>query len=153
MDYDSYRLADGSPHYEDEAARHISKMGKRLEFLVELQMFDRSDAKTFLIPFTTVQRSCDTNGIHEAAAICLFQLFMKSPAGATLSARNCQTSSYRSCQERKLISYCQMVNNSLNTFSTAHIINEVDANIIKYKQLKEHSTSINHSHFGSGLTK
>lgn len=93
MAYGSCCLADQSQHYDDDLARHIAKMAKRLEVQLKLQMFDGSNPITILSFLLAFQMACDTNITHAGVSMWLFPSFVKKPACAALSARTCLTSS------------------------------------------------------------
>lgn len=73
---------------------------------------------------------------------------MERPAGATLSARTCLTSSRRSLSEGMLTSYCQVVKYLLNAYATDDIIAEVEADIISYNREGSATASITCSYRG-----
>lgn len=56
----SYRLADRSQHPDDDAARTISKMSKRLEVMLKSQMFYGANLITILSFLTAFQMACAT---------------------------------------------------------------------------------------------
>lgn len=115
MDYPSYFLADRCQHQDDDVAKHIAQLAKRLKVQLKSQMFDRFDLIPIFSFLLAFQMTRDTNDIHEGVVMWLFHIFMKEPAGAALSASTCLTSSRWSHQDGKLISYIQVRNYLLNT--------------------------------------
>lgn len=77
LDYSTYRLADQSPHCDDEIARKVSKLAKEVEFQLKSQKcegYNPISILSFLQPF---QMALDTIGIHESAAMWQFHFFIK----------------------------------------------------------------------------
>lgn len=144
MDYRSYRFTDRSPHYDDDVARHITKMASGLETEPRSQMFDVSVPITTLIFFHASQRRV-TGMAFMRVLQCDYSTFLKKPTGAICSALECYTSSHPSRQKEKLTCHCQAVNYVLNTYATDDIIAELYVKFISYKQPKDLS-AVDHSH-------
>lgn len=81
-------------------------------------MFTSSDLISMVNFLPVFQMSCDTNGTHKEAAMCLFHFFMKDPAAAALNAQAFLTSLSYVQQEGKQTSYCQVANYFLAPHTT-----------------------------------
>lgn len=75
------------------------------------------------------------NGIHEGAAMWVLFFFMMKPVAAALNAIvSLPSKSCRRQKEGNLTSYCEVVNNLLETYATDDVIVETEAEIMRYQQ-------------------
>lgn len=102
FDYHAYRLADQSPHYDDEFARKAVKMPKRLEVQLTYPNFGCSISILSFLP--SFQRGCYKNRILESAAMLQFHIFMDKLTSAALSADTSLIISSRWREEGKVTS-------------------------------------------------
>lgn len=90
-----------------------------------------------LLPFLqNFKTACNSNGIHEEAAIKLFQHFMKDPAKSALVHSVCDTKEDDPQQDGKLTTHCQVVHYLLTTYATDDLIAEAEADINNFKEPK-----------------
>jgi len=110
-------------------------MTRRMEVQLKSQIFDPMDPITILSFLPAFKTACDSNGIHEGAAMWLFQFFVKKTAKAALSARTTTVSaSGGKTKASQLTSYPAVVQFLLRTYATDEVIAEADAEISRYRQ-------------------
>lgn len=85
LNYTPWCLGDRSQNYEDEVAKRIDKMTKRLKASPSSQLFNRPDTTTILSFLQAFQMAFDINGIHQGMAMWLFNLFIKKQASPAFS--------------------------------------------------------------------
>lgn len=134
LDYHTYFQDYQSPHSDNEVARTVAKMTKRLEVQLKSQNFDGSDLIFIPIFLPALQITCTTNGIHEGPVMWLFYFFMEMPAAAALSSRTCLINSGCLRQEGKLTSQSQVINYLLVAYATDDIIAEANLEITSFKE-------------------
>lgn len=108
-------------------------MWRRFEVQLESQMLDGSDTGSILGFLPVFQMNCDTNRIHECAAMWLFHFSRKtrrSPPQRTYLSVQLEPRS----QKGKLTSYCEVVNFLLTTYATDDIIAAANMDIMKFEQ-------------------
>jgi len=147
VNYQTYRLTNRSKRYNSSVSKRISKMQKGMNVQLQSQKFDGTDPVTVINFLDAFQTACDTNGIHEGAAMWLFQFFLKNPAQATVKARlaadsprkkkhRIGSSSRRhlSNETEKLCSYVEVVQFLLLTYATDEVIAEAMNDLQAFQQ-------------------
>lgn len=99
-----------------------------------LKRLDPIPILSFLHSFKT---TCDSNGIHEEAAMGLFQNFMNDRAKVAFAHPVCTTENDDLQSERKLTTFCQVVNYLLATYAIEKVIAKEGAKITNFKQTKQ----------------
>lgn len=133
VDYRTYRLRLTEKQYTDEDARKMKRWITGAEVEMRTRLFNGSDPITILTFLSSFRSSCDSIGVHEGAALWLFQYFLRDPAKASLTARLGRPHE-RGSKAGKLTSYCQVVNHLLRTFATDDIIAEAEADLTRCVQ-------------------
>lgn len=95
---------------DDAHNQNFKAARRRAQFADALQI----QPKIILSHIPAFQLAFEINAIDINASMWIFQCFMKIPAWAVFIGRTCLKSSRQSLQERKLISYCYLVNYLLN---------------------------------------
>lgn len=85
LDYHSCLLADKSPNYDYRVAKSRAKGAERLKVQIKASIFVSFDPISIMGVLSTFQLACDTNRIHERAAMQLLPFFMKKPDAAALN--------------------------------------------------------------------
>lgn len=135
LDFRTYRLVDTSPKYDDRVAKRVAKWAKRLQVQMKTNIFDSFDPISIISFLSAFKLACDTNGVHEGAAMWLLHFFMKKPAAAALNSRiSLPSKSHRRHKEGTLTTYCEVVNYLLETYATDDVIAETDAEILRFTQ-------------------
>lgn len=101
-------------------------------------IFNATDPIAILNFLPAFKTACDTNGIHEGAAIWIFHFSLRDPARVAPTARTVNKSSWTSNKSSrdtsKLTTYCEVVQYLLRTYSTDDIIAEVEASLMRFTQ-------------------
>lgn len=111
-------------------------MGKRMDVLVESDIFEPLVSMSIIAFLRNFKTACDGNGIHEAAVICLFLHFMKEPARAAFSYWMNDTEDKTTSKEGVSIIHCKIVRYLLEFFATEDSIAEAEADIVGCEQRK-----------------
>lgn len=157
VDYRKYRLANRSPRYDDTVSSYVAKLVKKIKSQMKAHFFDPKDP-IFIIGFlATFELTCDTNKIHEGAAMWVLPHFVKETIANALNSRMCAedrtaplvaTVRHDKIRHQKLLrSYPEVVNYLLKKFATGAEIAEYDATILRYM----HPASMTHQQFADDL--
>lgn len=87
VDYRTFRLVDTSTKYNRTVSKYIFKMSKRMTTQKKPHTFNLFDPFSIIDFLQAFKLVCNTNGVHEGAAIRLFHLFMNKIPSAVLNAR------------------------------------------------------------------
>lgn len=85
MSYLSCQLADWSPHYYAQVAKHVNEWACRLQVQMKLKLFDPRDPISEIVFYTCPKLGCGINGVHEGTAIWLVPCFSKKTAAAAFA--------------------------------------------------------------------
>lgn len=134
--FETYRLTPQAQKYNGHIYGNISKWAKRMEVGVKSSIFKPADP-IYIAAFRHIfKTACDSNGIHEEAAIWLFPHFMKEMAKAALSYRKSSSKDNNTQKKRTLTTYCQVINFPLETYAADEVTAKAERNIMSYKQPK-----------------
>lgn len=100
-------------------------------------IFNGTDPITILNFLQVFKTACNTNGLHEGAATCMFQFYLKEPVRALLSARIRTTSRDKSSRQGKLSTYFQLVPYLFKAYATDDVIAEAEAELRKIVQAEK----------------
>lgn len=102
-----------------------------------MQVIDRMDLISITGFLQGLNISCDSNVIHEGAAIWMFQYFMRRSAAGVFAA--ClfpnANDSYYIVRKQVIKKYFQMVSHLLETYATDYIMAKMDGKISCYLKL------------------
>lgn len=123
IDHSSFRLENRSVEYDHTVSKNVSKMSKRMTVQIKSHIFDHLDRISIIGFLCNFKSACDTNGVHEGAAISHSNFFMKK---LVLSELNTRLSSKRRAETvmpsvektTKLTTYSQVYNYLLPTNAT-----------------------------------
>lgn len=141
LDFLTYRLRLQSQKYNGHISEKMDKWARRMNVQMKSACFRPSDPISVLSFLHNFKMACDSNGIHEGAAMWLFQYFIKEPAKAPLMHRVCLTDK-DSQQKGKLTTYCQVVNYLLVTYATDDEIAKAEAGIMQFKKPERMSATL-----------
>ena len=98
--------------------------------------FNGSDPVSIINFLSTFQTACNTNGVHEGAAMWIFQFFLKDAAKALVKSRTTATKKKRrkSSSADRLTSYSEVVHFLLKTYATDEVLAEAYADVQNYAQ-------------------
>jgi len=135
LDYRTYLLNDRSTKFNSGVTKQIAKMVRRMDVQMKSQIFDPVDPITILSFLPAFKTACDSNGIHEGAAMWLFQYFVKKTTKAAIVARTTAGSTGDGkTPGSHLTNYPAVVQFLLKTYATDEVIAEADAEINRYRQ-------------------
>lgn len=137
IDIYTYRLANMTSLYNDQGALNNSKWAKRLQAQMKISVFKLFDRISIMLFGSSFNLPCETNVVHDYAAMQLLRFFMKNQVAAVLNLRSAlKFKSLRWGQKNgALTKYCDVVSSLLASFGTDEVIAETDDEIMKVSQL------------------
>lgn len=101
LQYRKHFLADNSSCYDDEVARCVARLAKRLQVQIKSQTLESFDPISVICFLSNFKLVCDTNRVHKRAAPWLIHFFVKRPAEDALNARIALRSKSRRRQKER----------------------------------------------------
>lgn len=141
VEYRTYRLDNQYTLYDHTVSKNIAKMSKRFSTQMKPHTFDPFDTISIIGFLFNFQLACDTDGIHEGAAIKLFHFFMKKSASSALhtkltskNSRNDKTHALSGGNATQLTTYQQVVNHLLQKYATDEVVANTEEEITSFTQ-------------------
>lgn len=104
-----------------------------LNVQMKTAVFKSTDPISVLSFLGNFNTACDSNNIHEDAAVQLYPHFIREPTQAALSYR--VTADKQNLQQQgKVKTYCRVVNYSSEKYATEEAIVEIEAKITSSKE-------------------
>lgn len=144
-DYRTYRLATRSTRYDDTVWCYITEIVKNVKSQTEAHLFSPSNPIANISFKATLKLACNTNYIHESAAIWVF-LLVKNALKSTLNIRLLAGTDTASAAalvrltellNEKTIprSYPEAVNYFLKTLTNERAVAKLNSVILRFTQL------------------
>lgn len=95
-------------------------------------LFKASDLISLLFFLDNIKTACNTNIIHEVAAMCFLPCFLRERAKTALS-HQVTADNNSPQQEGKLVTYCGLANYLLETYATDDFIIKAEADRISFR--------------------
>lgn len=139
VNYRMYQLANKWSKYNYTVSKNIIYMVKRMTGQMKPHTFDPFDPILIIGSLRNIKLACDTNGIHECAAIWLLHFFMKTSVSSALHSRLASNQKARTrvssrAKTTTLSTYPQVVNSLLRTNATDENIADLEDAITTFSQ-------------------
>lgn len=135
LDYGKFHLVDKSSHYHDKVAQYVAKWARRLEGQMKFKIFDSFDPISIPSFLFTFKLKCDTNGVHEEAALSPLNHCTKCAAAVPLNACIAKKLKWHKLQKESAVaSWCEAVNYLLETPATDDITAGTEADMMQLNQ-------------------
>lgn len=118
---------------------NIDKMSRRMTVQIQSYIFEPFEPTSIIWFLSNFKLACDTNGIHEGAAVWLFNFFIKKSVSTVLNTRlaskhTAHTRMPFTEKTTSIMTYPQVVNYLLRTYGKDENIAETEDGIIMLSQ-------------------
>lgn len=86
VDYRNFRLLKKSSFYDDDAAKELHEMAKKIAVKVRDRTISGKDPMSIFAFLQKFKSVCEARGIHESTERCLLKKFLLSPAEVAVEA-------------------------------------------------------------------
>ena len=140
VDFNTYRLRLRSDYYDDDVGNALSYWYKRMSPQVG-KPFDGSDPIGVLGFLYRFRNACNAAGVHEGAAMWLFQYFLAGPAESLVSLMITGESMVAQSPTVTLLqTYPEIVQLLLRTYATDTVLSSAAKDVEGFKQKKQTET-------------
>lgn len=134
FDFRQYRLLRKFGWYDDDVARGLNRMTKKVTMQMKDETFGGRDPVSIIGFLQDFRAACNDCSIVEGAALWLFKYFLADPVELDIKARVVLPAQASKAQKRCLTTYSATDNFLLTWYLTVENIAVVDGDFYQFRQ-------------------